>query len=222
MGKAMEQLGWRMVQRWVSEEPGGFQRESVVLISQHPQRMPWADWVILWSLRRPGTRKAVISYARISSSYWETGTEDQLVFPKEDLNFHWSLTKRGLGFIDQLGVVPKCVSGKWIGDSWPAGSSPRSPPFPWVGHNALSSVQLLSRVRLLATHGLQHAGLPCPSPTPRACSNHVRWVRDAIQPSHPLSSPSPPALNLSQHQGLFQWVSFSHQVAKVLEFQLQC
>ena len=42
-----------------------------------------------------------------------------------------------------------------------------------------------------------------------------------IQPSHPLSSPSPPALNLSQHQGLFNWVSSSHQVAKVLEFQLQ-
>ena len=50
---------------------------------------------------------------------------------------------------------------------------------------------------------------------------HVRWVGDAIQPSHPLSSPSPPALNLSQHQGLFQWVSSSHHVAKVLEFQLQ-
>ena len=50
---------------------------------------------------------------------------------------------------------------------------------------------------------------------------HVRWVDDAIQPSHPLSSPSPPALNLSQHQGLFKWVSSSHQVAKVLEFQLQ-
>ena len=49
----------------------------------------------------------------------------------------------------------------------------------------------------------------------------VRWVGVAIQPSHPLSSPSPPALNLSQHQGLFQWVSSSHQVAKVLEFQLQ-
>ena len=44
---------------------------------------------------------------------------------------------------------------------------------------------------------------------------------DAIQPSHPLSSPSPPAFNLSQHQGLFQWVSSLHQVAKVLEFQLQ-
>ena len=46
-------------------------------------------------------------------------------------------------------------------------------------------------------------------------------VGDAIQPSHPLSSPSPPTFNLSQQQGLFQWVSSSHQVAKVLEFQLQ-
>ena len=50
---------------------------------------------------------------------------------------------------------------------------------------------------------------------------HVHRVGDAIQPSHPLSSPSPPALNLSQHQGLFQGVSSSHQVVKVLEFQFQ-
>ena len=50
---------------------------------------------------------------------------------------------------------------------------------------------------------------------------HVHWVGDAIQLSHPLLSPFPPALNLSQHQSLFQWVSFSHQVAKVLELQLQ-
>ena len=50
---------------------------------------------------------------------------------------------------------------------------------------------------------------------------HVHWVGDAIPPFHPLSSPSPPALNLSQHQGLFRWVSSSHQVAKVLELQLQ-
>ena len=50
---------------------------------------------------------------------------------------------------------------------------------------------------------------------------HVLWIRDAIQPSHSLSSPSPPAFNLSQHQGLFQWVSSLHQVAKVLELQLQ-
>ena len=50
---------------------------------------------------------------------------------------------------------------------------------------------------------------------------HVHWVSDAIQSSHPLSSPSPPAFNLSQHQGLFQWVSSLHQVAKGLELQLQ-
>ena len=50
---------------------------------------------------------------------------------------------------------------------------------------------------------------------------HVHWVGDGIQPSHPLSSPSPPAFNLSQHQGLFQWVSSLHQVAKLLELQHQ-
>ena len=56
---------------------------------------------------------------------------------------------------------------------------------------------------------------------PEFTQTHVHRIGDAIQPSHPLSSPSPPALNLSQHQGLFQWVSSLHQVAKVLEFQLQ-
>ena len=49
---------------------------------------------------------------------------------------------------------------------------------------------------------------------------HVHWVSDVLQPSHPLSFPSPPALSLSQHKGLYQWVSSLHQVAKVLEFQL--
>ena len=69
-------------------------------------------------------------------------------------------------------------------------------------------------------HGLQHARLPCLSPSPGACSNSCCWINDAIQPSHPLSSPSPPAFNLSQHQGLFKWVNSLHQLAKVLEFQL--
>ena len=73
----------------------------------------------------------------------------------------------------------------------------------------------------LQPHGLQHTRPPCPLPTSGFYLTHVHWVSDAIQPSHPLSSPSPPALNLSQHQGFFQWVSSSHQVAKVLEFQLQ-
>ena len=56
---------------------------------------------------------------------------------------------------------------------------------------------------------------------PEFTQTHVHWVRDAIQPSHPLSSPSPPTFNLSQHQGLFHWVSSLHQVVKVLEFQVQ-
>ena len=56
---------------------------------------------------------------------------------------------------------------------------------------------------------------------PLFTQTHVYWVSNAIQPSHPLSSPSPPALNLSQHQGLFKWVSSSYQVAEVLALQLQ-
>ena len=64
-------------------------------------------------------------------------------------------------------------------------------------------------------------GLPVHHQLPEFTQTHVHWVGDAIQPAHPLSSPSPPAFNLSQHQGLFQWVSSSHQMAKVLEFQLQ-
>ena len=65
------------------------------------------------------------------------------------------------------------------------------------------------------------SGLPVHHQLPEFTQTHVHSVGDAIQPSHPLSSPSPPALKLSQHQGLFQWVRSSHQVAKVLEFRLQ-
>ena len=64
-------------------------------------------------------------------------------------------------------------------------------------------------------------GLPVHYQLPELTQTHVHWVSDAIQPSHPLLSPSLPAFNLSQHQGLLKWVSSSHQVAKVLEFQFQ-
>ena len=60
-------------------------------------------------------------------------------------------------------------------------------------------------------------GFPVHHQLPEFTQTHVPWVSDAIQPSHPLSSPSPPVFNLSEHQGLFKWVSSSHQVAKVLE-----
>ena len=64
-------------------------------------------------------------------------------------------------------------------------------------------------------------GLPVHHQLPEFTQTHVHRVSDAIQPSHPLSSPSPPAFNLSQDQGLFKWVRSLHQVTKVLEFQLQ-
>ena len=64
-------------------------------------------------------------------------------------------------------------------------------------------------------------GLPAHHQLPGSLQTHDHWVSDAIQPSHPLSSPSPPAPNPSQHQGLFHWVSSLHLVAKVLEFELQ-
>ena len=62
-------------------------------------------------------------------------------------------------------------------------------------------------------------GLPVHHWLPEFTQTHLHWVGDAIQPSHPLSSPSPPAFNLSQLQGLFKWASSSHLVAKVFEFQ---
>ena len=83
----------------------------------------------------------------------------------------------------------------------------------WHNHTV---VQSLSHIQLFATPwtAAHQAYLDL-------AQTHVHWVGDAIQSSHPLSSPSPPAFSLSQHQGLFQWVSSLCQVAKVLEFQLQ-
>ena len=86
---------------------------------------------------------------------------------------------------------------------------------------AFSSVQSLSRVQLFLTSlDRSMTGPPVHHHLLELAQTHIHWVSDAIQPSHPLSSPSP-AFNLSQYQGLFQWVSSSRQVAKLLEFQPQ-
>ena len=79
-------------------------------------------------------------------------------------------------------------------------------------------VQSLSPVQLFVTSHMP--GFPVLHHLPELAQTHVRWVSDAIQPSHPLPPPSP-ALSPSQYQGLFQWVSSSHQVAKVLKLRLQ-
>ena len=92
---------------------------------------------------------------------------------------------------------------------------------PIIRNHQIRSDQSLSRVRLFETPWI--AAMPGP-PVHHQLSEftqtHVHQVSDAIQPSHPLSSPFPPPTNPSQHQSLFQWVNSSHEVAKVLEFQL--
>ena len=88
--------------------------------------------------------------------------------------------------------------------------------FQWRLIIQYSSVQSLSDPMDCRT-----LGLPVHYQLPEFTQTHVHRVGDAIQPSHPLSSPFPPALTLSQRQVLFQWVSSLYQVAKVLEFQLQ-
>ena len=86
----------------------------------------------------------------------------------------------------------------------------------------ISSVQSLSHLWLFVTPmDCSMSGFPVHHQLSELAQTHVHQVGDAIQQSHPLSSPSPPTFNLSQHQGLFYRVSSSHQVAKALELQLQ-
>ena len=88
-------------------------------------------------------------------------------------------------------------------------------------HYQFNKVQLFSRIWLCNSMGCSMPGLLVHHQLPGFTQTKIHRVSDAIQPSHLLSSPSPPAFNLSQHQGLFQWLSSSYQVAKVLGFQLQ-
>ena len=95
------------------------------------------------------------------------------------------------------------MNGYWMDDACQFSSVAQSCPTPWDPMDCSTS------------------GLPVHNQLPEFTQTHVHWVSDAIQPSHPLLSPSPPTFNFSQHQGLFKWISTLHQVAKVLAFQLQ-
>jgi len=136
-------------------------------------------------------------------------------FPRQE---HWSgLPFPSPGDLPDSGIEP--LSAALQADSLPTKPSGKSSAA--LSTVQFSSVQSLSHVRLCDPMNRRTPGLPVHHQLPEFTQTHVHWVGDAIQPSHPLSSPSPPAFNLSQHQGLFKWVSSSHQVAKVLEFQLQ-
>ena len=98
-------------------------------------------------------------------------------------------------------------------------------PGTWWKFTKLPSIQFSSVTQSCPTlynpMNPSKPGLPVHHQLPEFTQTHVYWVSDDIRPSHPLSSSSPPAPSPSQHQGPFQWVSSSHEVAKVVEFQLQ-
>ena len=103
----------------------------------------------------------------------------------------------------------------WQVDSLPL--SHMGSPYEYVQFSSVTQLCLT----LCNSMNCSTPGLPVHHQLLEFAQIHVHWVSDAIQPSHPLSSPSPPAPNPSQHQSLFQWVNSLHEVAKVLEFQLQ-
>ena len=128
--------------------------------------------------------------------------------------------------------TPVFLPGESHGQRNPSGYSPQ-------GHKESGTTKANESARILTDMSVQVSsvaqscptlcdpmncstpGLPVHHQLPESTRTHVHWVSAAVQPSHPLSSPSPPAFNLSQHQGPFKLVSSSHQVAKILEFQLQ-
>ena len=158
-------------------------------------------------LRNSGLRYALQRSYMFWWVFWEVAlgqpTDHPLLLPQALL---WAMDPaRGI----QLGLLPLtsvfCACRGWtdsfkFSHSWAVAAPALKPQ--------LSSVAQLCPT--LRTHGLQCARLPCPSPTPKACSNSCHRVGDAIQPSHPRSSPSPPSFNLSQRQDLFKWVSSSY------------
>ena len=104
------------------------------------------------------------------------------------------LEKRGNGKVN--------TGSMWLGSkAWSIFRGPEEVGFRQTGSVQFSSVQSLSPVRLCNTMNHSTPGLPVHHQLPEFTQTHVYWIGDTIQPSHPLSSPSPPALNLSQHQG---------------------
>ena len=110
------------------------------------------------------------------------------------------------------------MSSTGVVGPWDRTDNPEAFPTFKFNQVPLSSVQFSSVAQSCPTlcnpMNCSTPGLPVHHQLPESTQTHVHQVGDAIPPSHPLSSPSPPALSLSQHQGLFKWVSSSHQVAK--------
>ena len=131
----------------------------------------------------------------------------------------WTLKPACLGLNLPFSVTSYVAQGTWTFSTWLSSSENER-------NNYTCLIGLFSSVTqscptLCNPMECSMPGFPVHHQLPELAQTCVHWTSDAIQPSHPLSFPSPPALNLSQHQGLFQWLGSSHQVARVLEFQTQ-
>ena len=134
----------------------------------------------------------------------------QVKFQKHTQDWQFLL----LFFLSTFGLL-------WVLKTWIMKVRRTKIVYTWSIRLQFTSVQSLSRVWLCDPTDCSMSGFPVHHELPEPVQIHVHRVGDAIQLSHPLSSPSPPAFNLFQNQGLFQWVSSLHQMAKVLELQLQ-
>ena len=120
-----------------------------------------------------------------------------------DYHIKWSKSER-----DKYYTIPLII---WAATCYNSSCYVLSVQFSWVAQSCPTLCDPMNR---------STPGLSVYHQLSEFTQTHVHWVSDAIQPSHPLLCLSPPAFNLSQHQGLFKRVSSSHQVAKILEFQL--
>ena len=140
---------------------------------------------------------------------------------ESDFESYFKKSNRGISSNGEPLITSESVKDSWFGGA------------PWTMHVHLLVAslhtdfswlfKLLCQLCLTLSDPMYCStpGFPVLHHVPEFAETHVHWIGAVIQPSHPLSSPSPSAFSLSQHQGLFQWVDSSHQVAKVLELQLQ-
>ena len=182
-----------------------------------PQRREWLPTPVFL----PGEfheQRSLVAYTVCGCK--NLNTTEQLILP---VHFHFSLTK---------------LKAFWVQGSWLIFLPFIPYPCTRIFINPQKPTALLNEHFVHPTHSVQFSsvaqscptlcdpmnrstpGLPVHHQLPEFTQTYVHRVSDAIQPSHPPSSPSPPAPNPSQHQSLFQWVNSSHEVAKVLEFQL--
>ena len=198
-------LGWSFTTS-ATWEAQGVAKKSKQLSGSFLLRIRWVSVLILClSAYLLISFSCILWNSQLCAYPWSLFLGCRGKMPKEEISLRRSRSSWWM-FIEWMGKYPRKISKN---------------KFFWDNRVQFSSIQSLILSDSLWPHGLQHARFPVHCQLLESTQTHVHWVGDAIQPSHSLSSPSPPALNLSQHQGLFEWVSSSHQVAKVLEFQLQ-